>query len=295
MDSRCIAIRQRGGGKGVTRRRTPRPIDRPTDKQTTDARIDRQSQTGRQAGRQTGARHAALMSSRLGRMVGHATDNLAMLADDYEAAVRRAAHVYVTKRKSGSRGAAAGAGTQGTQSKHRRLASGPTPWWGSCPGSASDEDEDARGASNASGRTSSPDAASTSAAGSAAGPGPDEIMDRFLYGVLPEHPRVYVSASDLVASLAAARSALEGAAPPERGSGGSAKGGGGGCRIGGEGGGGEGKAALGEEAARSRGALRQLSAADSQVSSAHAHTHTPTHTRTRAHNHAYTCDCLRRG
>ena len=212
-----------------------------------------------------------------------------MLADDYEAAVRRAAHVYVTKRKSGSRGAAAGAGTQGTQSKHRRLASGPTPWRGSCPGSASDEDEDARGASNASGRTSPSDATSTSAAGSAAGPGPDEIIDRFLYGVLPEHPRVYVGASDLAASLAAARSALEGGTQPERGCGSSAKGGGGGDRIGGERGGGEGDAASGEEAARGRGALRQLSAADSQVSSAHKQTHT------RARNRAYTCDCLRRG
>ena len=104
-----------------------------------------------------------------------------------------------------------------------------------------------------------------------------------------QHPRVYVGASDLAASLAAARSALEGGTQPERGCGSSAKGGGGGDRIGGERGGGEGDAASGEEAARGRGALRQLSAADSQVSSAHKQTHT------RARNRAYTCDCLRRG
>jgi hypothetical protein len=148
----------------------------------------------------TGKCQHRLTGCSTGRMLGHATDNLAMAADDYEAAVRRAVGVFVAKRKGGSRG---GAG------KQPRL-SGDAARSGRQPCTGSDgEDEDRRGfqSTAAEGGSNSRDWP--------IGPSTEEIVDRFLYGVLPETPRVSISAFDIKASLAAPRNALVGGPPPK--------------------------------------------------------------------------------
>lgn len=173
-----------------------------------------------------------LMEPRRGRMVGHATDNLAMAADDYEAAARRAVEVYASKRKSGSRSSGAG--------KHARREISHGRAFGADSGS--DEDEDVQGFGRATGRNDSGDCV--------AGPGKGEILERFLYGVLPEHPRVSISAFDLTGSIAAARCAPEGASSSQGNQTNTAQ---------------AGVAASGIKSAWNRGALRQLSASESQV------------------------------
>ena len=117
------------------------------------------------------------------RSPGHATDNLAMSMEDYTAAAQRAADVYASKRKGGSRGG-------GSSSKRLK---GDT----------------AVAAVNSAGRTSEciPDhlqrddlagmKAKSSVDEAADLPNLEDVMDRFLHGVLPEHPRVSISSADL--------------------------------------------------------------------------------------------------
>jgi hypothetical protein len=106
-----------------------------------------------------------------------------MSMEDYTAAAQRAADVYASKRKGGSRGG-------GSSSKRLK---GDT----------------AVAAVNSAGRTSecTPDhlqrddlagmKAKSSEAEAADLPNLEEVMDRFLHGVLPEHPRVSISSADL--------------------------------------------------------------------------------------------------
>lgn len=141
-------------------------------------------------------------------MVGHATDNLAMAADDYEAAIRRAVDIFVAKRKGGSRDGAAG--------KQPRLSGDAARNGRQLSAGSNGRDEDGRGfrRTAAGGGSSSRDRP--------VGLSTEEIVDRFLYGVLPENPFVSISAFDIKASLAAPRNALVGGPPPDVACGGAA-------------------------------------------------------------------------
>lgn len=128
---------------------------------------------------------------RLFRMVGHATDGLVMHMDDYEAAARRAGTVYMAKRRGGSRG--------GVTGKRLKVGGDAT-----CGERSTEITGDA---GNVQGTFEGPDVA--------------DIVHRFLHGVLPEHPRVSISAADLKTSLAASREGLDGGATAAAASGGS--------------------------------------------------------------------------
>ena len=127
-------------------------------------------------------------------MVGHATDNLVMHMDDYSAAAHKAAAAYASKQKGGSRDAGS--------SKRRRVGDGVN-----IPNSEKDRDDanglddsDLMGAQNDTEDTGQQNQGSPAIA---------DIIDRFLHGVLPEHPSVSASSSLLEKSLAAAREGLE--------------------------------------------------------------------------------------
>ncbi len=110
-----------------------------------------------------------------GRLQGNATDNLAMHMDDFAAAAHKAASAYVSRIRGDSR-------PEGS-AKRRKVA----PASGGAGGERRDKAE--LQAASVGGKRS---------AGGADVPqcGPDaaEVIDRFLHGVLPEHPAVTVRA-----------------------------------------------------------------------------------------------------
>ena len=125
---------------------------------------------------------------RLFRLVGHATDELAVHMEDYAAAAHRAIAAYSCKRKRDQ------GGWRGVKSARTA----------SQPGRSTDG-----GAANDASRGTSSDALIRVAGLESA-----EIVDRFIHGVLPEFPHVSISGAALRDSLAAGRDALGGAGSP---------------------------------------------------------------------------------
>jgi hypothetical protein len=110
---------------------------------------------------------------RLFRLQGNATDNLAMHMDDFVAAAHKAASAYVSRIRGDSR-------PEGS-AKRRKVA----PASGGPSGERRDE---------AKLHAASVGCERSAGAGDVPQSGPDaaEVIDRFLHGVLPEHPAVTV-------------------------------------------------------------------------------------------------------